>query len=143
MCCFSGTVDVVADTNIFARASKDGRQFLVYSMTFAAEADLASPVRRDDLIGTLLARALDLLPPDAAEAMAERTFFSIYSSPALQAAMGVDPKSSKPQRHAGMKLVTVAPNNAARAGHRCHRDLRSAGSGRSPAPRRSCGRNRE
>ncbi|MFM8271975.1 MAG: hypothetical protein ACKODX_06520 [Gemmata sp.] len=41
MCCFSGTVDVVADTNIFARASKDGRQFLVYSMTFAAEADLA------------------------------------------------------------------------------------------------------
>lgn len=41
MCCFSGKVDVVADTNIFARASKDGRQFLVYSMSFQAAADLA------------------------------------------------------------------------------------------------------
>lgn len=41
MCCFSGKVDVVADTNIFARASKDGRQFLVYSMKFKAGDDLA------------------------------------------------------------------------------------------------------
>ena len=41
MCCFSGKVDVVADTNIFARASKDGRQFLVYSMRFKAGDDLA------------------------------------------------------------------------------------------------------
>ena len=41
MCCFSQKVDVVADTNIFARASKDGRQFLVYSMRFAAAQDLA------------------------------------------------------------------------------------------------------
>ncbi|MDY3561052.1 hypothetical protein R5W23_002311 [Gemmata sp. JC673] len=41
MCCFSKSVDVVADTNIFARASKDGRQFLVYSMQFAADQDLA------------------------------------------------------------------------------------------------------
>lgn len=41
MCCFSGKVDVVADTNIFARASKDGRQFLVYSMQFGADQDLA------------------------------------------------------------------------------------------------------
>jgi hypothetical protein len=32
---------VVADTNIFARASKDGRQFLVYSMRFKAGDDLA------------------------------------------------------------------------------------------------------
>src|SRR3954454_8663973 len=41
MCCFSKPVDVVADTNIFARAAKDGRQFLVYSMQFKAGDDLA------------------------------------------------------------------------------------------------------
>jgi hypothetical protein len=41
MCCFSKPVDVVADTNIFARASKDGRQFLVYSMRFKSGEDLA------------------------------------------------------------------------------------------------------
>jgi hypothetical protein len=41
MCCFSGKVDVVADTNIFARASMDGRQFLVYSMRFKAGEDMA------------------------------------------------------------------------------------------------------
>ncbi|MCE9562974.1 MAG: hypothetical protein K8U57_13100 [Planctomycetes bacterium] len=41
MCCFSGKVDVVADTNIFASSSKEGRQFLVYSMKFKAGEDLA------------------------------------------------------------------------------------------------------
>lgn len=41
MCCFSQKVDHVADTNIFARGSKDGRQFLVYSMKFHAAEDLA------------------------------------------------------------------------------------------------------
>src|SRR5580692_11099793 len=41
MCCFSRPVDLVANTNIFARASKDGRQFLVYSMTLSAKDDLA------------------------------------------------------------------------------------------------------
>lgn len=40
MCCFSGKV-IVSDTNIFARAAKDGRQFLVYSMKFKAGEDLA------------------------------------------------------------------------------------------------------
>jgi hypothetical protein len=37
MCCFSGRVRNVADTKIFARASKDDRQFLVYSMKFKAD----------------------------------------------------------------------------------------------------------
>ncbi|MEX2187509.1 MAG: hypothetical protein WD875_11970 [Pirellulales bacterium] len=37
MCCFSGQVQHVADTNIFARASAEGRQFLVYSMKFKAD----------------------------------------------------------------------------------------------------------
>jgi hypothetical protein len=41
MCCFSRKVDVVADTNIFARPSREGRQFLVYSMRFKAGEDLA------------------------------------------------------------------------------------------------------
>ncbi|VTT99386.1 Uncharacterized protein OS=Pedosphaera parvula (strain Ellin514) GN=Cflav_PD1343 PE=4 SV=1 [Gemmataceae bacterium] len=41
MCCFSGKVESVSDTNIFARASRDGRQFLVYSMKFKAGDDLA------------------------------------------------------------------------------------------------------
>jgi hypothetical protein len=34
-------VEKVADTRIFARSSKDGRQFLVYSMKFTAGEDLA------------------------------------------------------------------------------------------------------
>ena len=41
MCCFSRRVNKVADTSIFARPSKDNRQFLVYSMVFAAAEDLA------------------------------------------------------------------------------------------------------
>src|SRR5438309_1436175 len=41
MCCFSKTVDVVADTNIFAHEGKGGGQFLVYSMKFKAGEDLA------------------------------------------------------------------------------------------------------
>lgn len=40
MCCFSGKVEV-SGTNIFARASKDGRQFLVYSMQFHSADDVA------------------------------------------------------------------------------------------------------
>jgi hypothetical protein len=41
MCCFSRPVDLVKGTHIFARSSKAGRQFLVYSMTLAAKEDLA------------------------------------------------------------------------------------------------------
>ena len=41
MCCFSRPVVSVTDTNIFARASKDGRQFLVYSMKLDAKEELA------------------------------------------------------------------------------------------------------
>jgi hypothetical protein len=40
MCCFSQRVELVSDTTIFAR-SINGRQFLVYSMAYAAAADLA------------------------------------------------------------------------------------------------------
>lgn len=41
MCCFSQKVDLVANTNIFARAATADRQFLVYSMEFKAAEDLA------------------------------------------------------------------------------------------------------
>ncbi len=41
MCCFSGLVEHVADTKIFARASTKGRQFLVYSMKFEADEPVA------------------------------------------------------------------------------------------------------
>jgi hypothetical protein len=41
MCCFSDKVDVVSNTNIFARATKGGGQYLVYSMQFKAGNDLA------------------------------------------------------------------------------------------------------
>lgn len=41
MCCFSQRVEKVADTSIFARAGKDGRQYLVYSMLLHAKDDLA------------------------------------------------------------------------------------------------------
>jgi len=41
MCCFSGKVEAVSNTNIFARAAKGGRQYLVYSMQFKSADDLA------------------------------------------------------------------------------------------------------
>jgi hypothetical protein len=40
MCCFSQPVELVADTSIFARIV-NGRQFLVYSMRYAAAGELA------------------------------------------------------------------------------------------------------
>ena len=41
MCCFSKHVQLVTDTDIFARAGKDGRQFLAYAMRFKAGEDLS------------------------------------------------------------------------------------------------------
>lgn len=41
MCCFSQPVESVTATKIFARESTKNRQFVVYSMTLAAEKDLA------------------------------------------------------------------------------------------------------
>ncbi len=52
MCCFSRPVDIVSDTNIFARLTgKRGRQYLVYSMKMKASEELAMilpiPVPKD------------------------------------------------------------------------------------------------
>jgi hypothetical protein len=41
MCCFSRSVQSVANTNIFARSSTRDRQFLVYEMKLAADEELA------------------------------------------------------------------------------------------------------
>ncbi|RLB45156.1 MAG: hypothetical protein DRJ42_30555 [Deltaproteobacteria bacterium] len=41
MCCFSQAVEYVSNTNIFARPLPEGRQALVYSMSFAAAGELA------------------------------------------------------------------------------------------------------
>ena len=41
MCCFSRHVQLVTDTDIFARAGREGRQFLVYAMRFKAGEDLS------------------------------------------------------------------------------------------------------
>jgi len=41
MCCFSRSVRRVADTNIFARATTGGRQYVVYSMHLDAAEELA------------------------------------------------------------------------------------------------------
>jgi len=41
MCCFSGPIERVADTNIFARSVDNGRQLLVYAMTIATRNDVA------------------------------------------------------------------------------------------------------
>ena len=41
MCCFSKPVRSVSATNIFARGTPDGRQYLAYSMTISAGEDLA------------------------------------------------------------------------------------------------------
>ncbi|MBI3860960.1 MAG: hypothetical protein HY290_03605 [Planctomycetia bacterium] len=41
MCCFSRNVEHVSNTNIFARSSKENRQFVVYSMKIQTKEDLA------------------------------------------------------------------------------------------------------
>jgi hypothetical protein len=41
MCCFSGPVQDVANTKIFARATEHGRQVLAYQMSFSTASDVA------------------------------------------------------------------------------------------------------
>ena len=41
MCCFTGVVESVSATRIFARAAEDGWQYVVYSMQYEAQDDLA------------------------------------------------------------------------------------------------------
>jgi hypothetical protein len=41
MCCFSGPVEHVGGTHIFARASLDGRQFIAYQMAYESKSPVA------------------------------------------------------------------------------------------------------
>ena len=41
MCCFSGPVDRVAGTQIFARLKDEANQFVVYSMTLSSKSEVA------------------------------------------------------------------------------------------------------
>jgi hypothetical protein len=41
MCCFSRHVEMVSNTNIFARSSEGSRQFIVYGMSIQTTEDLA------------------------------------------------------------------------------------------------------
>jgi len=52
MCCFSQPVISVSATNIFARPTEEGRQFLVYSMTLSARKDLAMVLPLPVKVGT-------------------------------------------------------------------------------------------
>jgi pimeloyl-ACP methyl ester carboxylesterase len=68
-------------------------------------------VKRDNPFITLqenasrqIAKTLDAWR-DAAEILAEKTFISFYSWPALQAALGIDPASSRPQRKAAKSAL--------------------------------------
>ena len=45
---------------------------------------------------------------DTVEAMSEKMFLTIYGSPALQAALGIDPASSRPQRKAAKSVLHQA-----------------------------------
>jgi len=52
MCMFSGPVVSVSATNIFARPSENGRQFLAYSMTLNAKKELAMVLPLPVKVGT-------------------------------------------------------------------------------------------
>lgn len=41
MCCFSGKIESVHNTRIFARSHSDGRQFIIYSMSISSPEDVA------------------------------------------------------------------------------------------------------
>ncbi len=85
-----GYVDVATGRN----GTGAGRPSKHYRVT-APEMTLELPVRQDDLLVTLLARALSLLPMDQAEAMAEEV--GIEYGRTLAVAMGGDGSTAPPQ----------------------------------------------
>ena len=96
MCCFSQPVALVSDTNIFAR-SANGRQFLVYSMDYAAATDLAMllplPVPPNSPEDAVRFISLEQYP----------TFFGDMSSGfaprmAIPASLGLSPQSAPAPR---------------------------------------------
>jgi hypothetical protein len=100
MCCFSRKVELVADTNIFARAAAEGRQFLVYSMRLKAGEELAMilpiPVPKETKEGAVKFINLEKYPD----------FFAELSSgfPQADAKPESGGKKDAPNRH---KLAVV------------------------------------
>lgn len=101
MCCFSRKVDLVAATNIFARASTKGKQFLVYSMTLKASEDVAMilplPTPKNSSEDAVRFINLEKYPD---------FFLELYSGFPKPAAESRGGDKAKPTRHA-LKVVEV------------------------------------
>ena len=87
------------DGDVSARAA--GRPSKRYRVA-ELDTELVFPPRRDDLLANLLARALDVLPPDQAEAMAEEVGFDYGRTLAARMA------PSEGHRSVKAALATVA-----------------------------------
>ena len=83
-----------------------GRPSKRYRAT-AKEMGLEFPARRDDLLVTLLGRTLELVPPDAAEAMAEEVGYSYGRSLASSMAPGEGHRSFQSALHAVADALTA------------------------------------
>jgi predicted ArsR family transcriptional regulator len=92
---------VTVDVNRIDGARAAGRPSKRYRIG-EQDAVLTFPPRRDDLLATLLARALDVLPPDQAEAMAEEVGFDYGKTLAARMA------PSEGHRSVKTALATVA-----------------------------------
>jgi predicted ArsR family transcriptional regulator len=92
---------LVVDLGRAEGARAAGRPSKRYRPTEADHA-LTFPPRRDDLLATLLARALDVLPPDQAEAMADEVGFEYGKALAARIA------PSEGHRTVKAALATVA-----------------------------------
>ena len=73
----------------------------------AREVDLVFPVRHDDLVMTLLARALELLPREAAEAMAEQVGAEYGAAMASSLGVGDGHRSFRSALHAVADALTA------------------------------------
>ncbi|MFO0842947.1 MAG: hypothetical protein U0797_11205 [Gemmataceae bacterium] len=105
MCCFSRHVERVANTSIFARASKDDRQYLVYSMTLSAKEDLAMilpiPTPKDAAEDAVKFISLKDYP-----AFFKDMAMGFYVPPPTRASFGA-PKSAKKDAAPKLKVVEV------------------------------------
>src|SRR5262245_12167081 len=102
MCCFSRPVEIVSNTNIFARSSAKDRQYLVYSMTLSAKEDvgmsLPLPVRAKSAEDAVRFMRLKEYPE----------FFdhmrAVFAEPLSR---GRDLKDDEPNQSKGLKVVEV------------------------------------
>jgi hypothetical protein len=105
MCCFSGKVQKVADTKIFARGGKEGKQFLVYSMVFSSKEDLAMilPLPTPKGSGEKAVKFISLKDyPD---------FFKDMHKPFVTRGKGKGGKKKDDSGEAGKKLEVVKVGN--------------------------------